>query len=201
MNWCVAAILMAASAGLACGQNGGSGPPAWQPLDSAGRWHQYLGDTWASPGFYAAALVTAADSQLSHDPPEWRLGSAGFAERTASWIGVFGIQETLHQAGAAAMGYDPRYLVCQCRGFFRRTGHALKWSLVTKNAAGETRPDIPIVAGAYGSGIVSTYWYPARYRPLSDGVRAGNEQMVFVVAINVIKEFGPELKRAFRPGH
>ena len=99
------------------------------------------------------------------------------------------------------MGYDPRYLSCQCKGFFRRTGHAFKWSLVTKNESGRTRFDFPEIAGAYGSGMLSTYWYPDRYRPLADGVRSGNQQMIFVVAINVVKEFGPEIKRTFRFGH
>lgn len=173
----------------------------YRPLDSSERWKHYHGDTWRSGGFYGAVIATAIDAQLERNPPEWRRDAAGFGERIASWIGVFGIQEGIHHGGAAILGYDPGYLDCQCRGFLRRFGHAVQWSLVTKNSSGQRRPDLPAIAGAYGSGILATSWYPARYRPLSDGVRAGNEQMIFVVGINVVKEFAPELKQALRLGH
>lgn len=170
----------------------------YQPLDYRERWHQYLEDTWQSGGFYVAALATAANDQATRIPPEWRLDAAGFGERTASWIAIFGIQESIHHGGAAALGFDPRYLACQCRGFLRRSAHAVKWSVVTKNSSGQARPDLPVIAGAYGSGVVSTFWYPAPHKPLADGVTAGNQQMLFVAGINVIKEFAPELKRALR---
>jgi hypothetical protein len=45
------------------------------------------------------------------------------------------------------------------------------------------------------------YWYPRRYNPLSDGVRVGNQQAGFDLGINLIREFSPELKKAFRFGH
>ena len=198
------AVLFAACGVSLYAQSGAANPPApgnYQPLDSTGRWRHYLDDTWRSGGYYVAAVATAIDAQLERNPPEWRRDAAGFGARTASWIGVFGIQESIHHGGAAVLGYDPRYLPCQCRGFLRRSAHAVQWSLVTKNSSGQTRPDLPAIAGAYGSGILSTSWYPARYRPLSDGVRVGNEQMIFVVGINVIKEFAPELKRALRLRH
>lgn len=194
-------VLFAACGVSLWAQAGGvSSPGRYQPLDASVRWHLYLDDTWRSVGFYGAAIAAGIDGQLEHNPPEWH-GVAGFGRQTASWIGIFGIQESIHQGGGAVLGYDPRYFACECRGFFRRTGHAVKWSLVTKNSSGQTRPDLPAIAGAYGSGIISTLWYPAPHRPLSDGVPAGHEQMIFVVGINVIKEFAPELKRALRFGH
>jgi len=176
-------------------------PPAasdsYTPLSSSERWREYRDDTWLSPGFYAFALAAAADSQSVWDPPEWGQGAAAYARRSASWLGVFGVEETIHHGGAAALGYDPRYLRCGCKGFFRRSGHAIKWSFVTKNTAGQTRLDLPVLAGAYGGGMLSTYWYPSRYQPLKDGVRVGHQEMGFVVGLNLINEFGPELKRVF----
>jgi hypothetical protein len=56
--------------------------------------------------------------------------------------------------------------------------------------------DMPQIAGAYGSGIVSTYWYPHRlYNPLVQGVQFGHEQMGEVLIGNLIQEFGPDIKR------
>lgn len=194
-------VLLAACGVSLCAQTGGAASPGtYQPLDSSQRWRQYLDDTWRSVGFYGWAVATAVDAELEKNPPEWRRGLAGFGQQTASWIGVFGIQESIRQGGAAALGYDPRYLSCQCRGFFRRTGHAIKWSVVTRNSSGQTRLDLPTIAGAYGSGIIATAWYPAPHRPLADGLPAGHEQMLFVVGFNVISEFAPELKRVLRLG-
>jgi hypothetical protein len=41
------------------------------------------------------------------------------------------------------------------------------------------------------------YWYPSRYRPLTDGVRVGHQEMGFVIGLNLLDEFSPELKRVF----
>jgi hypothetical protein len=181
-------------------------PPAttgnYKPLDPTARWRQYLDDTWLSEWFYIGAVATAGYDQLHGTPEEWGGGMSGFGKRTASWVGVFGIQESLHHGGAAALGYDPRYLVCKCRGFFRRFGHAIEWSFVTKNSSGQVRPDFPVVAGAYGSVMIAGAWYPAPYRPLApEVIRAGNEQMIFVVGFNLLTEFTPEIKKALRFGH
>jgi hypothetical protein len=196
-----AAIIFLALLGClpAPAQNGTptTAPVPYKPLTGSERWRQYRDDTWLSPGFYIVALATAADSQYAWDPPEWGPGAAAYGRRSASWLGVFGIEETVHHGGAAALGYDPRYLRCGCKGFFRRSGHAIKWSFVTKNTAGRTRLDLPTLAGAYGGGMLSTYWYPSRYQPLTDGARIGHQEMGFVIGLNLINEFGPELKRVF----
>jgi len=186
---------------LLFGQSSPPPVPAYKPLSGAERWHRYWKDTILSPGLYFAATGAASGSQLAHDPPEWHQGAKGYARRSASLLGLFTIQETVAQAGAAALGYDPRYIQCECRGFFRRSGHAILWTFLTKNEQGSTRFNLPALAGAYGSGMLSTYWYPPRYNPLSDGVRVGNQQVGFDVGVNLIREFSPELKKFFRFGH
>ncbi len=168
---------------------------AYMPLSNEQRWDRYWDQTFLSPGLYFASLGAASGAQLAHDPPEWRQGIAGYGRRAASQFGIFTIQTTVHEAGAAALGYEPRYLRCDCTGGWRRAGHAAKMSLLTVNREGKMRPDLPTLAGAYGSGMLSMYWYPARYHPLSDGVRAGNMQMGFVLGIHLIQEFSPEIKR------
>ncbi len=66
---------------------------------------------------------------------------------------------------------------------------------MTRNNEGETRFDVPAIAGAYSSGMLSMYWYPHRFSPLTDGVRVGNQQMGFYVGMNVLREFAPDVKR------
>ena len=184
-----------------CSAAFGQTPVTYRPLTASERWHRYWKDTIVSPGLYFAAVGAASGSQIGNDPPEWGQGVQGYAKRSASLLGIFAMQETIHQGGAATCGYDPRYLRCNCEGFFRRSGHALAWTLLTKNNAGQTRIDVPTVAAAYGSGMLSMYWYPARYSPLTDGVRVGTQQLGFAAGINVLREFGPEVKKLLKVPH
>jgi len=172
--------------------------PSYQPLTGSQRWHRYWKDTILSPGLYFAAAGAASGAQLGNDPPEWGQGVEGYAKRSASLLGTFVLQETIHQGGAALLGYDPRYQNCACKGFFSRSGHAIKWTFLTRNTKGAARFNLPLAASAYGSGMLSMYWYPARFNPLSDGVRLGNQQMGFEVGVSLLREFTPELKRLFK---
>lgn len=172
----------------------------YHPLDASERWHEYWKNTLLSPGLFFAALGAASGSQMANDPPEWKQGTQGYAKRTASFVGLFAVQETIHQGGAAALGYDPRFFRCDCKGALRRSAHAFKWSFLTRDREGRTRVDFPTIAGAYGSGMLSMYWYPSRFQPLTDGFRTGNQQMGFVVGINMVKEFSPELRHVFTFG-
>jgi hypothetical protein len=174
-----------------------SSAPSYQSLTRAERWNFYWNDTLLSSTLVEASFASAVADQITHDPPEWRQGVEGYARRSASEYGVHVVQATIHQAGAAALGYDPRYLACDCKGFWRRSAHAVKWSFLTRNNEGATRADIPAMAGAYGAGMISMSWYPKRFGGLTDGVRVGNQEMGLVVGFRVIREFAPDLKRFF----
>ena len=175
--------------------------PDYQPVTNAQRWDHYWNGTLLSSSLYAATLGSALWDHLDHDPPEWRQGLKGYGRRSVSEYGFHVVQVSVHQAGATALGYDPRYQHCDCKGFFRRTAHSVKWSFLTRNNAGQTRFDVPALAGAYGAGMLSMYWYPNRYNALTDGVREGNHEVGLMVGVNFFREFGPELKRSFRIGN
>jgi hypothetical protein len=169
----------------------------YTPLTDTERWRRYVDKTLLSPELYLAALSGAGWEQLENEPPEWRQGVAGYARRSASLLGTFAMEVTIHEAGAAALGYDPRYSACDCHGFFRRSGHAILWSFITRNNQGSLRPDLPAISAAYGSGMLSMYWYPARFSPLTDGVRLGSQQVGAQVGLNWIREFTPEFRKVF----
>lgn len=174
-------------------------PTPYTPLLSDQRWDYYWHETYLSPGIYLAALGNAGGGQFRNDPPEWGQGVEGYSKRAGSAFATFSIQVAVHHAAAAALHYDPRYFRCACKGFGPRLGHAFVWSFLTKNEEGETRFNAPVVAGAYAGGMIPYFWYPARYSPLKDGFRAGNQELGVVVGIAIIKEFSPELKRVFHP--
>ena len=111
---------------------------------------------------------------------------------------LFTIETGLHEAGDAMLGLDPRYFRCRCRGGLRRTWNAVEMSFLAYNGQGRKRIDFPQLAGAYGSAMIVTTWYPKRYDPFVQGVQLGHQQMGLAVGVNVIREYGPELKRFFR---
>lgn len=172
-------------------------PLPYKPLTSQQRWHRYWEHTILSPGIFLGSLGGASGAQLRNDPPEWGQNGQSYAKRYSYYLGLLTLKTTIYQGSSAALGYDPRYQKCDCRGVWPRTRHAILWTFLTRNSSGATRFNIPLFAGAYGAGMLSTYWYPARYNPLTDGVREGTRQIGFTMGIDVVREFSPELKRAF----
>jgi len=171
--------------------------PNYVALNAPQRWQRFGNETLFNPGIYFAALGSAVGSQLSNRPPEWHQGLKGYARRSASQLGVFTVQATIREGAAAALGYEPRYVRSSSKGFLPRFGHAVQWTFLTMDKNGHRRFNIPAVGAAYGSGMISTAWYPDRFSVLHDGVRNGNQQMGVAVGVSVLREFAPELKRFF----
>jgi len=173
----------------------GNGIP--QALTGKERWNLYANETFQSPWPYVVALGAGAVYHAIDYPPEWGGGLMGFGRRTANQFGLDTIQNTIHDGEAAALGYEPRYVPCRCKGPWRRTGHALEMSFLTYDQNGHKRLDLPQLTGAYGSGMLSQFWFPKRYSPLVQGVQLGHQQFGFVMATHLVQEFSPEMKRAW----
>lgn len=175
-------------------------PPAvpYTPLTSDQRWEQYWHDTFLSPGLYFATLGYAAGAQIDKRPPEWGRGMDAYGKRAGTFLATYAIQYTVRDAGAAALGYDPRYIHCECKGAGRRLVHAFAWSFLAKDDHGRTRFNSPMLAGAYAGEMIPYFWYPKRYSPLKDGFRDGSQEVGITVGLNIFREFTPELRRLFR---
>jgi hypothetical protein len=154
---------------------------------------EYLG----SPFTYIAAAGAASGGQIGNDPKQRTRSWEGYGKRVGTTFALFTIDTGVHEAGDAVLGLDPRYFRCRCRGGLQRTWNAVEMSFLAYDGKGRRRFDLPQLAGAYGSGMIVTTWYPKRYDPLVQGVLMGHQQMGFVVGINLIREFSSELKRFF----
>jgi hypothetical protein len=67
-------------------------------------------------------------------------------------------------------------------------------SFLTYRDDGRKTLDLPQLAGAYGGAISAEIPYPSHYSPLVQGVQNGHIQVGANVAINLFKEFSPELR-------
>jgi hypothetical protein len=85
----------------------------------------------------------------------------------------------------------------------RRTAHALKRTLFTRDRQGRAVPNVPLVAGAAGGAAIARAWYPRGEGPGRDAARFAAMAVVGQAGTNVVQEFAPELKRLnpFRRRH
>jgi hypothetical protein len=170
----------------------------YKPLTGKERWHLYLNQTFVPPEAYFGALWSSLVDHISHDPPEWGQGMAGYGLRLASRFGTNVVQNSILAVGAATLHEEPRYISSSSKGFFHRSGHALLFTVVTYNNRVKTTPAIASVGSIYAASMITTLWMPKRYTMLGDGVRDANLQLAFSGMSNVVEEFWPEIKKVFK---
>ena len=167
------------------------------PLAFGDRARLYYSET-LGPGAVFRSGFVALMNQRDNDPPEWRQGTAGYSRRLASRFARHGVQESIEFGAGALLREDPRYFRAGSGGFWRRTGHAIASTLLTRTAEGGWRPAFARLGGIYGGAMISTAWYPSRYSALGDGIRLGTTSVGVSAAVNVLREFWPSLRSAFR---
>ena len=137
-----------------------------------------------------AGILQEADT-----PTEWGQGGSGYGKRflsTGACSGIhsalaFGLDSTLHE--------DPRYFRSTGGGFFRRTGHAFRGTILTRTDQGTETLSIWRLGSAYGAAYLSNQWYPGRLNTVALGFAEGSLQLGFDMASNLAAEFWPDLKR------
>jgi hypothetical protein len=149
---------------------------------------------WSLVGSAAYAGILQADTA----PEEWRQGAGAYGKRFASTVGytaiygamAFGLDSTLHQ--------DPRYFRSSSTGFWRRTGHALRGTILTRTDSGGETLSTWRLGSAYGAAFLSNQWYPDRLNTVRLGVVQGSVRLGLDFFANLGAEFWPDLKRKLR---
>jgi hypothetical protein len=137
----------------------------------------------------------AAILQADNAPLEWKQGAEAYGKRLGTmvaWSGIrnglaFGLDSTLHQ--------DPRYYRAGGSGFIRRSGHALRETLLTHTDKGGETLSTWRIGSAYGSAFLSNLWYPDRLNNARLGFIQGSVTLGFDLMANLGKEFWPDVKR------
>lgn len=164
-------------------------------LTAKQRWSLLVRNNLLSPAVVMRTLAPTTAAHLREDPVEWERSAGGFGRRLQTQFVVQTSRGLINSAGAAALGHDPRYQRCGCRGGWRRAGHALSSLFVAADATGQRRLDPSPLLSAYGSGYLGATLYPDRYRVSVKGYQIGSQQAAQIVMQNVALEFGPELRR------
>ena len=138
-----------------------------------------------------AGILQGLDS-----PEEWGQGAGAYGKRFASTVGssaihgaiAFGLDSTLHQ--------DPRYFRSRSTGFWRRTAHAFRGTILTRTDRGGETLSTWRLGSAYGAAFLSNQWYPDRLNTVRLGVMDGSLRVGFDFVSNLGSEFWPDLKRS-----
>ena len=171
----------------------------FMPLDGRGRVKVWVRATFTTYGIYAKTALFSLSDQARERPPAWGDGWAGYGKRFASRQGQFVVQNSLSALGNGILGYEPRYDVCRCEGFWRRTGHAVARNFVTyERTEIKLRPQLALYAGAFGAGVVAGSWTP-NHDLLTLGGRGAMTQAGFGILANLLAEFWPRGKAGKKP--
>lgn len=170
---------------------------SYSPMTKKERWSQYLNDNFLKQGAYFRAFGASLGDSTANKPAQWGGPSERYSLNFASQFARFTIAGTVQSSMAAALGYDTRYHHCDCKGGWKRAENALSRTFLTYDSSGRRKFDVPGLSGIYAGSILMMYWYPRGYDPLTNGVRNGNIAVGVTAGIYLIKEFSPELRKAF----
>ncbi len=129
-------------------------------------------------------------------PHEWGRDLDAFPERLESQYGQFLLDQTIQLALWGVHKEDSHYFRSGEGNFFRRTGHALKGTLVVSNPSGGQTFAMGAVAGSYGSWAIATRWWePRSERGAGQVMLWGSAGLVGKAASNFVREFWPDARR------
>ena len=139
--------------------------------------------------------VTAAYLQITNSPREWGRSGGGYVQRVGSLVAYSGIRGALALGLDSTLHQDPRYYRSVSTGFWRRAGHALRGTILTRTDKGGETLSTWRLGSAYGAAFISNQWYPDRLNNARRGFINGSALLAFDFAGNLATEFWPDIRR------
>jgi hypothetical protein len=165
-----------------------------EPLDLKSKLRFHV-ETIASPWSMAGSAAYAGLLQEADAPEEWGQGAGAYGKRFVSTVGGVAIYGALGFALDSTLHEDPRYYRSRSTGFWRRTGHAFRGTILTRTDSGGETVSVWRLGSAYGAAFLSNQWYPDRLNTVRLGVLQGSLAVGFGFVSNLGSEFWPDLRR------
>lgn len=174
----------------------------YQPLTRQQRFQLYLRQTFTTPNPWIRTSISAGIAQIQGRQYSWGGGVEGYSRRYASQYATYVMRNTFLSLGAWGLGHDTRYVSSRSHKASVRVVHAILQNFLTVNREGKTTLNISRILSGYGAGMIATNWQ-RNSKWSAQGIRAGNEQLIYGGVFNVGREFAPEvdrlMKRFFHP--
>jgi hypothetical protein len=170
-------------------------PPDLASLDEKQRLQEYL-KSLVRPSTVLSNVMIAGLEQARNFPHEWERTGSGFAKRLGSQYAQYFLDNTIELGISSLHHEDNRYLRIGDGNFFRRFGNVVKSTVVVSNTSGGHTLALGQLAGAYGSwAIASQVWEPPSEQRGSRILLWGSVNLAAKGGRNLIKEFGPDLRK------
>jgi len=148
-----------------------------------------------SPWSLAESAAYAGILQGLGTPEEWGQGAGAYGERFASTLGASAIHAALAFGLDSTLHHDPRYFRSRYPGFWRRTAHAFRGTILTRTDRGGETVSAWRLGSDYGAAFLSNEWYPDRLNTVRLGALEGSLHLGFDFVSNLGSEFWPNVKR------
>ncbi len=165
-----------------------------EPLDLNGKLRFHV-ETISSPWTMAGSAAYAGLLQEAGAPKEWGQGAGAYGKRFVSTVGGVAIYGVLGFTLDSTLHEDPRYYRSRKTGFWHRTAHALRGTILTRTDSGGETLSVWRLGSAYGAAFLSNQWYPDRLNTVRLGVLQGSLAVGFGFVNNLGSEFWPDLRR------
>ncbi len=169
----------------------------FEPLDVKGK-ALFHGERVYGLDSMAKLAAVAGVLQLQNAPEEWGHGGAAYGKRLGATVGYEAIRSTLAFGLDTTLHQDPRYFRSTSTNFWRRTGHALRGTVITHKDDGRETFSTWAVGSAFGAAYLSNMWVPDRLNTVGLGAKEGSLQLVFDFASNMRREFWADIKQKFQ---
>jgi hypothetical protein len=159
----------------------------------------YTTATTFGPATLFRVATTAAIEQRDNNPAAWASTPGGYALRAASAFGQIAVRENIAFGVRALDGEDPRYFRSGKGGLWKRTGYALGHTFTAVNAKGSLMPAWSMLAADYSAPFIARQWTPNATQSMNRELATGTLGVGVIVTQNLILEFWPDMRKAFRP--
>ncbi len=174
-----------------------SGP--YVPLSTEGKFHLATEESWDFSVFLLAGMYAGVE-QAENQYPSFGQEQQGYAKRYGGAFADLAIGNYLTEAILPTVLHDdPRYFRMAEGGFFKRTAYAVSRTWLTRTDSGGDRFNVPELAGNAMAAGISTLYYPAADRTASQVLGKWGFQIGTDAALNVLKEFWPDIRRKVFP--
>jgi hypothetical protein len=174
----------------------------YTPLTEKQRLQLYLRQTFTTANPWLRTAISSGIAQMQGRQYSWGGGVEGYSRRYSSQYATYVIRNSFLSLGAWGLGHDTRYVPSKSHNAFSRIGHAVLQNVLTVNREGNTTVNVSRILSGYGAGMIATNWQP-HSKWSAQGIRAGNEQLIYGGVFNIGREFAPEvdhlMKRIFHP--
>jgi hypothetical protein len=169
-----------------------------EPLTWKGKL-RFHADASFGPMSLVGIAAHAGFLQEINSPKEWGRGAPGYEKRLWSTAGAAGIHGVLAFGPDTALHQDPRYYRSGDSEFRRRTGHAIRGTILARTDSGGESFSAWWVGSAYGEEFLSNLWYPSGLDTPRLGFQQGTIRLGFDLLSNLGSEFWPDIKRDVFP--